>query len=163
MTRRLTISSPLGPLWLAEEDGTLTSLSFSPVPGAGSDIPSDLLRRASAQLSEYFEGQRRGFDLPLSLCGTDFQRRVWEALCRIPWGETRTYGDIAAAVGRPRAARAVGMACNRNPIALVVPCHRVVGRDGSLTGYGGGLEKKRFLLALEGIRLPGGDGPDRAV
>lgn len=151
MTGRLTVSSPLGPLWLAEEDGALTALSFAPIPGAGPDIPSDLLRRASAQLAEYLAGTRRVFELPLAPRGTDFQLRVWAALCAIPWGETRAYGDVAAAVGAPLAARAVGMACNRNPIALIIPCHRVVGRDGSLTGYGGGLDKKRFLLALEGV------------
>ena len=104
---------------------------------------------SSRQLEEYFAGKRKQFDLPLSLRGTEFQRQVWAALRDIPYGVTRSYGQIAQAVGRPKAVRAVGMANHRNPISIIVPCHRVVGADGSLTGYGGGLENKKFLLALE--------------
>ena len=101
------------------------------------------------QLDEYFAGRRRKFDLPLDLRGTEFQRRVWAQLCRIPYGETRSYQDIAAALGNAKASRAVGMANNRNPVVIVVPCHRVVGKGGSLVGYAGGLDRKEFLLKLE--------------
>jgi methylated-DNA-[protein]-cysteine S-methyltransferase len=106
------------------------------------------------QLTEYFAGERRAFDLPLALRGTEWELRVWRALLEIPYGETRSYGEIARGVCTVRAARAVGLANARNPIAVVVPCHRVIGADGSLTGYGGGLERKRFLLDLEAGRAP---------
>ena len=102
------------------------------------------------QLEEYFAGRRRGFDLPLDLRGTDFQKRCWQELLKIPHGETRSYAEIARAIGNPAAVRAVGLANGKNPIAIIVPCHRVIGSDGSLTGYGGGLDVKRQLLELEG-------------
>lgn len=102
-----------------------------------------------AQLEEYFAGDRNHFDLPLEPEGTEFQRSVWTALTEIPYGETRSYGEIAAEVGRPKAARAVGMANNRNPIAVIVPCHRVIGAGGALVGYAGGIERKTWLLAHE--------------
>jgi methylated-DNA-[protein]-cysteine S-methyltransferase len=102
-----------------------------------------------SQLEDYFCGNRTGFDVALDVGGTEFRRLVWKALCAIPYGETRTYGQIARAIGQPRAARAVGLANNRNPVAIIVPCHRVIGADGSLTGYGGGLPRKRKLLDLE--------------
>lgn len=108
-----------------------------------------LLWQAAAELGEYFAGRRRNFTLPLAPRGTEFQLRVWSELRRIPCGETRTYGEIARAIGQPRACRAVGMANNRNPIAILIPCHRVIGRDGSLTGYAAGLSVKRQLLELE--------------
>jgi len=108
-----------------------------------------LIKKAAKQLSEYFSGKRKEFDLPLSFTGTDFQKKVWSALLTIPYGETRSYGQIAAQIGNPKASRAVGMANNRNPISILCPCHRVIGADGSLTGYGGGLEAKKFLLELE--------------
>jgi len=108
-----------------------------------------LLERAVAQLRAYFAGGLREFDLPLDMQGTGFQKRVWEELCRIPYGETRSYGFIAQTIGAPKAVRAVGAANGRNPIPIVVPCHRVIGADGSLTGYGGGLPLKRLLLDLE--------------
>lgn len=108
-----------------------------------------LLWQAAAELGEYFAGRRRDFTLPLAPRGTEFQQRVWSELRRIPCGETRTYGEIARAIGQPRACRAVGMANNRNPIAILIPCHRVIGRDGSLTGYAAGLNVKRQLLELE--------------
>lgn len=101
------------------------------------------------QLREYFNGKRRDFDIPLDPAGTDFQRSVWSALRKIPYGRTASYADIARAIGKPKAMRAVGMANGRNPISIVVPCHRVIGADGSLTGYGGGLDRKRTLLNLE--------------
>jgi methylated-DNA-[protein]-cysteine S-methyltransferase len=109
----------------------------------------DPLREARRQLEEYFAGERREFSLTLEPAGTDFQRRVWQALRGIPYGATMSYGELARRIGNPRAVRAVGLANGANPISIIVPCHRVIGADGSLTGYGGGLERKRFLLALE--------------
>lgn len=111
--------------------------------------PTELTDLAAQQLAEYFEGKRTAFDLPLSPVGTPFQMAVWQALLEIPYGETRSYGEIAAAIGNPKASRAVGMACNRNPIWIVIPCHRVVGSNRALTGYAGGLDMKRVLLELE--------------
>ena len=117
--------------------------------------------RAADQLRDYFRGRRQAFDLPLDLAGTDFQRLVWRALTDIPFGETRAYGALADAIGRPRAARAVGAATGQNPAPIIVPCHRVTGANGALTGFAGGLERKRLLLAHEadargsGTRLPG--------
>ena len=108
-----------------------------------------LIKETAKQLNEYFSGKRRSFDLPLCLSGTPFQKSVWTALQTIPYGETRSYGQIAMQIGNPKAARAVGMANNRNPVSVIVPCHRVIGADGSLTGYGGGLHIKRCLLELE--------------
>jgi methylated-DNA-[protein]-cysteine S-methyltransferase len=118
------------------------------------DGPPPLLA-ARQQLAEYFAGERRAFALPLAPLGTDFERRVWQELAVIPYGETRSYAEVAAAIGRPAACRAVGRANGSNPIAVVIPCHRVIGSDGSLTGYGGGLPLKRFLLDLEGGTSPG--------
>lgn len=149
MKRFVVVQSPVGDLTLTEENGALTGLYFGRRSLEGEEGLTALLERASRQLEEYFAGKRKQFDLPLSLRGTEFQRQVWAALRDIPYGETRNYGQIAQAVGRPKAVRAVGMANHRNPISIIVPCHRVVGADGSLTGYGGGLENKKFLLALE--------------
>ena len=103
------------------------------------------------QLQQYFRGEREQFDLPLAASGTDFQRRVWQSLCAIPFGKTATYGELATTLGNPKASRAVGLANGKNPIAIVVPCHRVIGANGTLTGYAGGLDNKRMLLALEGL------------
>jgi len=151
------ISSPVGPLTLLAADGVLTGLfmdrqrhapreeSF----GETADIADEPFREAARQLAEYFAGQRTEFDVPLSLEGTPFQRRVWAALAEIAYGETLSYGGLADRIGRPTAARAVGLANGRNPVSIIVPCHRVVGADGSLTGYGGGLGRKRRLLAFE--------------
>jgi methylated-DNA-[protein]-cysteine S-methyltransferase len=108
-----------------------------------------LIKKAALQFGEYFKGKRKNFNLPLTLQGTDFQMKVWNALKKIPYGKTISYGKLAAMIGNPKACRAVGMANNRNPIAIIVPCHRVIGHDGSLTGYGGGLELKQLLLELE--------------
>ena len=149
MKRFVVVQSPVGDLTLTEENGALTGLYFGRRFLEGEEGLTALLERASRQLEEYFAGKRKQFDLPLSLRGTEFQRQVWAALRDIPYGETRSYGQIAQAVGRSKAVRAVGMANHRNPISIIVPCHRVVGADGSLTGYGGGLENKKFLLALE--------------
>jgi methylated-DNA-[protein]-cysteine S-methyltransferase len=142
-----SLETPIGTLWL-ESDGTgLSAIAFDGPPRARSDEP--LLREAEAQLLAYFAGERSRFDLPLSPHGTDFQRRVWHAVGEVPYGATTTYSAVAAAVGRPSACRAVGAANGRNPLPIVVPCHRVVGATGSLTGYGGGLARKRALLDLE--------------
>ena len=142
--------SPVGPLTLVEENEALTGLHFGALPPAGAETnPYPLLREAVRQLEEYFAGKRREFDIPLSMRGTSFQKKVWEQLLTIPYGETVTYGEIAARIGNPRAGRAVGMANHHNPIAIIVPCHRVIGADGRLTGYGGGLPIKQSLLELE--------------
>ncbi len=150
MKYTLTLPSPIGPLRLAEENGSLIELTFGT---AEAEKPSAFLLHCAHEIQEYFEGKRTCFDLPLSPIGTDFQKSVWNELYRIPYGETRTYGEIAAAVGSPKASRAVGMACNRNPIAIIIPCHRVIGKDKSLTGYAGGLSAKETLLHLERINL----------
>ena len=142
-------NSPLGPLCLTQEEGSLVSLQFCPAVPQDIPGPTPLLAEAQRQLEEYFAGARTSFDLPLAPHGTSFQQAVWGALLDIPYGETRSYGQIAAAVGRPKASRAVGGACHCNPIAIIVPCHRVVGASGSLTGYAGGLDLKAALLALE--------------
>jgi methylated-DNA-[protein]-cysteine S-methyltransferase len=136
---------------LVEEDGALTGLCFPNDKRAevGEVKDTPLLKRAEKQLAEYFSGKRQAFDLALDLRGTDFQIAVWNELAKIPYGETRTYGEIAKAVGNTLASRAVGMANNRNPIAIIIPCHRVIGASGDLVGYGGGLPIKAALLELE--------------
>lgn len=145
-----TIETPIGPLTLQADEAAVTAIRFG---AGGAQDTSPLLDAAEAQLREYFAGARRTFDLPLAPHGTAFQQRVWAALRAIPYGETRTYGELAAAIGSPNASRAVGMANHRNPISIVIPCHRVIGANGTLTGYAGGLEVKRKLLALEGINI----------
>ena len=150
----IVAESPIGPLTLVSGDKGLKVLSF------GSQIPPglqlDVEGNASVmdQLKEYFAGSRREFDLRLDLEGTPFQQSVWQALLDIPYGETRSYGEIARAIGKPRAARAVGMANHENPVSIIVPCHRVIGHDGRLVGYGGGLDVKTALLKLEGSSTP---------
>ena len=144
------LESPIGPLTLAEGDGCITHLLFGrDVPPGYAEGRSELLSRGALELTEYFAGKRREFSLPLAPSGTPFQQRVWAALRDIPYGETRTYKDIAIAAGCPRGFRAVGMANHNNPISIIIPCHRVVGADGKLTGYGGGLDTKAYLLELE--------------
>ncbi|HEY2576402.1 MAG TPA: methylated-DNA--[protein]-cysteine S-methyltransferase [Streptosporangiaceae bacterium] len=158
---RAVIDSPLGPLTLLAAGGALTGLYMNGrEPGqAGTarevsdaqDAP--VLAEAGRQLEEYFAGRRQSFDLPLALEGTAFQRRVWDALLGIGYGKTVTYGQLADQLGQPTAARAVGLANGRNPVSIIVPCHRVIGSDGSLTGYGGGIPSKQRLLDLErGVR-----------
>jgi len=156
-TAQTTITTPLGAVLLARTGSGLAGAWFEgqkayPVvidaPRRDDDA---LLRDAASQLAEYFAGQRRQFDLPLDLRGTEFQRKVWRALLRIGAGQTSSYGAIAREVGSPRAVRAVGGAVGRNPISVIVPCHRVLGGDGSLTGYAGGLQRKSALLRLEGV------------
>ena len=150
--RYSTLTTPIGELLLtADDDGALTGVNLPnrhPDP-AGWEPDDELLADARRQLTEYFAGERTTFDLPLRPAGAPFQRRVWEALLRIPYGATASYGELARELGHPTAARAVGAANGRNPIAIVVPCHRVIGSNGSLTGYAGGLECKRALLDLE--------------
>ena len=141
--------TPVGKLCIWEEDDSITRVTWSKVPQEYIQEETELILNCKIQLEEYFAGNRKQFDLPLAPKGTDFQKRVWKALTDIPYGETRTYGEIAAAVGSPKAARAVGMANNKNPIGIIVPCHRVVGADGKLVGYAGGMEKKEWLLNLE--------------
>jgi len=145
-------NSPIGPLHIAEQDGAITHLVFRPLDGTLGETP--LLRQCAEQLDAYFAGELRTFDLPLAPAGTSFQRRVWETLQTIPYGETWSYKSLAEAADCPRGYRAVGLANNRNPISILIPCHRVVGASGALTGYGGGLSNKAYLLDLEGIALP---------
>jgi methylated-DNA-[protein]-cysteine S-methyltransferase len=143
---------------IAEESGAIAGVFFGHhLPASFTDgcikAETPLIKKAATQINEYLAGKRKDFCLPLALHGTEFQKAVWQALQGIPYGETRSYKDIAAAIGRPKAVRAVGMANNRNPIVVIVPCHRVIGHDGSLTGYGGGLPLKQRLLELErGVR-----------
>ena len=155
-------ASPVGPLTLiADNENRLTRLEFGDgatrseaAPDAAIVTePEGVLADTIRQLDEYFAGARREFNLDLAPRGTSFQLAVWNALLTIPYGETASYGDIARSVGRPNAVRAVGQANGRNPLAIVVPCHRVIGSDHSLTGYGGGIDRKRFLLALEGAAI----------
>ncbi|HEX6498502.1 MAG TPA: methylated-DNA--[protein]-cysteine S-methyltransferase [Micromonosporaceae bacterium] len=142
------LDSPIGPLGVAVAGDAVAAVSFR---GVGGRLGDDrLLDDAARQLTEYLAGDRVDFDLPLAdVGGSRFERAVWAAIAAIPYGQTRTYGQIAATVGEPDAARAVGVACNRNPLPLVVPCHRVVGAGNKLVGFGGGLPRKRFLLELE--------------
>ncbi len=153
MIRYRTIDSPIGPLTLAGHGHVLTNLRMvdqTYEPSRADWMPDDrAFPEAVDQLGGYFAGERTDFDLEFSMAGTEFQRRVWRALTTIPYGETRSYGEIADQIGAPGAARAVGLANGRNPIAIIVPCHRVIGASGSLTGYGGGLDRKRSLLELE--------------
>lgn len=165
--------SPVGRIRLVEQDRALTALSLAgkshpdaflrrgeltydqagaALSAAGAQCcETELIRMTQRQLEEYFAGARREFTIPLHPSGTPFQERVWQALLTIPYGQTCSYGQIAARIGNPKASRAVGMANHKNPIAIVIPCHRVIGADGSMTGYGGGLDIKEYLLKLEGI------------
>jgi methylated-DNA-[protein]-cysteine S-methyltransferase len=147
------IDSPIGPLTLEANDEGLTRISFR--VEETEDKSSPLLALAIRQLDEFFAGKRTAFDVPLALRGTPFQLEVWHTLLRIPYGATRTYAQIAESIGRPAASRAVGAANGANPIPIIVPCHRVIGSNGSLTGFGGGIDVKRWLLDFErNLRLP---------
>ena len=156
------VPSPVGPLLLGADDDHLRLIWFStprhPLPRSVAIERGDnaVLRETGAQLEAYFTGRLRAFDLPLQPVGTAFQREVWSTLAQIPYGQTWSYGEVARCIGKPRAVRAVGAANGRNPLPIVLPCHRVIGADGSLTGFGGGLPTKQFLLMLEGA-LPGRD------
>ena len=152
-----TVDSPVGPLTLAGKDGRLQHLrmvdqTYEP-SREGWTRDEDAFAEAISQLDGYFAGELLEFDLELDLVGSEFQRRVWAALLTIPYGETRSYGQIAAQIGSPNASRAVGLANGHNPIGIIVPCHRVIGANGSLTGYGGGLERKKSLLDMERNRV----------
>ncbi len=163
---QMFMDSPIGQLRIVEHDGWIKEVSLANLPGArlnpdGTLVKSvetfpqavteknEILMKAEQQLKEYFAGVRKCFDLPLKPDGTAFFQAVWKALLEIPYGETRTYGDIAKAINKPTAARAVGMANHHNPIMILIPCHRVIGANGQLTGYAGGLDVKQKLLALE--------------
>ncbi len=156
--------SPVGPLLLAASDAGVHAIEFDaqrhPVPRGPHWRHGDhpLLDATAAQLDGYFDGRRKAFDLPLAPRGTGFQQAVWHALASIPYGQTRSYAQLAAHIGHPTATRAVGAANGRNPLPIVLPCHRVIGADGALTGFGGGLPTKRFLLELEGA-LPASSTP----
>ncbi len=149
-----TIPSPVGPLCLVASEKGLAAIEFGPMPGK-TDVPPEPnetnphLLRAEKQLGEYFAGKRREFDLKLDLRGTIFQLKAWKELRKIPYGETISYGEQARRVGDPKKARAMGMANGRNPIPIIVPCHRVIGESGALTGFSGGLHNKTFLLTHE--------------
>lgn len=147
-----TMPSPLGELTLTAEDGLLTGL-FLPAeevaPPAGAVRDDLAFATVRGQLEEYFAGERDAFDLPVAAPGTPFQQRVWEALACIPYGQTISYAELASRIGRPTAIRAAGAANGANPVSIVIPCHRVIGSSGSLTGYSGGLDAKRFLIELE--------------
>ena len=152
-----TYQSPLGPLELVASDEGLVAVLWPDDPPDRVRLGDDLLEspdhpvlaKAADQLDEYFEGKRKDFDLPLDLRGTEFQVAAWQSLAQIPYGETATYGEQAASLGRPKAVRAIGAANGRNPVSIILPCHRVVGANGSLTGFAAGLDAKRFLLDLE--------------
>lgn len=150
-TYSIFFNSPLGIIEITGDDSSVSGIDF--VDENMDDLPenseSPALSKCASQLEEYFSGKRKIFDVPLKLDGTTFQEKVWEALKEIPYGETRSYQDIAIMTGNPRAVRAVGGANNKNPVGVIVPCHRVIGKDGSLTGYGGGLCRKKWLLEHE--------------
>ena len=148
MISHYTYETGLGSVTFIEEDGALLAISMHRSL-EGVEKETSLTKEAYAQLSEYLNGKRKTFDLPFKMRGTQFQLQVWNALLDIPYGETRSYKQIAEAIGNPKAVRAVGMANNRNPLLIIVPCHRVIGKNGSLVGYGEGLEMKEFLLRLE--------------
>ena len=149
-------SSPVGLLKLVASDSALVAILWENddpkrvrLGSLVEDVDHPILCLAEQQLGEYFAGARKSFDLPLDFAGTPFQKKVWSKLLNIPFGQTRTYGQIANAIGKPRAFRAVGAANGKNPISIVAPCHRVIGKDGSLTGFAGGLEAKECLLGIE--------------
>jgi methylated-DNA-[protein]-cysteine S-methyltransferase len=151
-----TVMTPVGLLTLVASDSALVAILWQnddpkrvPLGALVEDAKHPVLCAAEAQLVEYFAGARQTFDVPLEFAGTPFQKRVWTELLNIPFGQTRTYAEIAAAIGKPRAFRAVGAANGRNPISIIAPCHRVIGRDGSLTGFAGGLKAKECLLRIE--------------
>ena len=160
VTRCRTVPSPVGPLTLAGRDEILTNLRMEdqthPPPGRGDWVRDDhAFPKVVEQLEAYFAGELIEFDIALDMQGTPFQRQVWAALCDIPYGTTASYGEVARRIGRPSASRAVGMANGRNPVGIIVPCHRVIGANGTLTGYGGGLDRKQVLLDLERRTLVG--------
>jgi methylated-DNA-[protein]-cysteine S-methyltransferase len=156
MRTHTTVDSPVGPLTLVAQDGVLTGLYMDdqrhlPATGTFGEPDASAFGEVRAQLAGYFDGTLTEFDLPLTLAGTPFQQRVWTALRDIPYGETVSYGELAEQLGNPKASRAVGLANGKNPVSIIVPCHRVIGANGDLTGYGGGIERKRHLLDFERV------------
>ena len=153
MKNLLLHPSPIGTIGIAENGRAITDILFGETIPTGAVVrTTPLLERAARQLDEYFAGKRTSFDLPLEPVGTPYRMQVWQALQQIPYGQTETYGELARRTGNPKASRAVGGANHHNPIPIIIPCHRVIGTGGKLTGYGGGLERKEFLLALEGCK-----------
>ena len=147
---RMTIQSPIGPRTLTAVENALTGVIFGDAR-EGADAPSPALELAARELAEYFAGERREFTVPLAPEGTAFQRSVWDELRRIPYGETASYKDVSTRLGKPDAAIAVGQANRKNPIPIIIPCHRVIGANGRMVGYTGGMHIKKALLAIEGI------------
>ncbi len=155
MTQYTCVDSPIGMLLLLSDGQHLTGLYMDVAKYHAAESWSKnndlaILQETTRQLAEYFEGARQVFDLPIKPAGTEFQRQVWEELCNIPYGTVISYGQLARTIGKPKAFRAVGLANSKNPISIIVPCHRVIGGNGTLTGYGGGLPRKKALLLLEG-------------
>jgi len=153
MKKMFFYDTTIGKLGIAEENNVLTDLCFSKKNIAFDSILEEtiLLREAYRQIQEYFARKRQVFDLPLALKGTEFQQKVWQALIEIPFGETRSYGEIAKSIHQPKASRAVGMANHKNPLPIFIPCHRVIGANGKLVGYAGGIEIKKILLNVENL------------
>lgn len=149
MKYRCHYKTPIGTVCIEEDENYITALYIDEADSDSEDVETTLIKRAYNQLCEYFEGRRREFDIPINPQGTEFQQKVWAALRTIPYGETRSYGEIAAQIGNPKACRAVGGANNKNPILILTPCHRVIGADGTLVGFGAGLDIKRTLIELE--------------
>ena len=145
------IRTQIGNIEIEEKEGNIVRIGFTEEanPADEKNVTSPILREAIQQLQEYFAGQRKEFDLPIKMQGTEFQKKVWQALQEIPYGEVSSYGKLAEKIGNAKACRAVGMANHRNPIAIVVPCHRVIGSNGKVVGYAGGLDKKEWLLEME--------------
>lgn len=151
---RSQLNTPIGPVSILASEDAIVQVAFGELPETGPESPLTL--EACSQLEAYFAGNRRQFDLPLAPAGTSFQREAWAALQQIPFGETRSYAQQAMQVNRPKAVRAIGAANGANPIAIVIPCHRVIGKNGTLTGYAGGVERKQWLLALEQAQVGSG-------
>ena len=151
---KIVFASPAGKIAVFSENGKIIRIDLKTKDIPEESLADKILFEAKEQLFEYFEGKRTGFDFPYEFSGTDFQKSVWNELEKIPFGKTKTYGEIAFAIGKPKAARAVGMACNKNPLAIIVPCHRVIGKNGKLTGFACGTDVKKWLLDHE-ARLKG--------
>lgn len=148
-----TVMTAIGEMTLAEEDGKLVSSNFgAEIPDGYEEVETPFITEASTQIHQFLRSEREAFTIPLAPEGTAFQRLCWQALCDIPYGEMRSYGEQAIAIGNPKACRAVGMANNRNPLPIFIPCHRVIGKNGTLVGYGGGLDIKKILLESEQAR-----------
>lgn len=159
MSHKCYLHTPIGIICIEANEEAVTALYFDREYEKQGNLTKEpetaLLKKAVDQLKEYFQGRRKVFDVPLNPAGTEFQKKVWQALCTIPYGQTRSYGEIAAQIGNPKACRAVGGANNKNPIMIFIPCHRVIGADGSLVGFGGGIYAKEYMLNLEKeISLP---------